>query len=433
MRGMGVGLFVVAVVVWPAERRARADQDPGLARIPFATDAAFVIDLSLMATAAGRLELARAAAERAVELAPREVDAYLALALAQRAAGQVDAAGAQVAACRTARGDDGAACAAIERALAGDAVGKQAADAALARRAAAPAVATAPAAGGEPAPARDEDEVAFEDSVERAARAAAEACVEVSRWNHVYVRLEVGSTAGQPTRVDMFDWEAGDDDLRECVEASLARAHLPGRPYGASATMSKVDFEATGKLRPRWFWRIRPAVLVYGLADAAGDRGLAGLRGAMAILDKPFLQPIVHVDGEIGSTEGGREGELVGRLGFGFARDPFAGGLTAGAGVSRIGDAAPAALVVPVELWIDYRVRGAGLLAWARNSFSPAEERRGGAEHATLDATALQLGTGLRIPALWRGGLLLGIRYDERLGEERIAVWLGTEWRASRF
>ena len=107
--------------------------------------------------------------------------------------------------------------------------------------------------------------------------------------------------------------------------------------------------------------------------------------------------------------------------------------MTAGAGVSAIGDSAPAALVVPVELWLDYREGGAGLIFWARNTFSPAEERAEGAEHATLEATELQLGGGLRIPAAWRSGLLLGIRYDERLGEQRLAVWLGTEWRARRF
>ena len=400
-------------------------------------DAALVIDLSLLATAAGRLELARVAAARAVELAPGDVDAHLALALAHRAAGQVELANAQVDACRSARGDaDGAACAAVERALAsGDEVGKQALAAALDRRAIASAAGepVQAAAEGAPAPVRDEEEIAFADGVEQAARAAAKACVEVSRWNHIYVRVEPGASAGPPTRVDVFDWESGDDDLRECVEASLARAELPGRPFGNSAKIAEVDFEATGQFGPRWFWRIRPAVLVYGVADAEGDRNLAAVRGSMAVLDKPFLQPTAHLDGEIGSTHDGREAELVGRLGFGFAREPFAGGLTAGAGVSRIGDAAPAALVVPVELWIDYRVRGAGLLAWVRNSFSPAEERRDGAEHATLDATALQLGSGLRIPAIWRGGLLLGIRYDERLGEERLGVWLGTEWRAARF
>jgi hypothetical protein len=157
------------------------------------------------------------------------------------------------------------------------------------------------------------------------------------------------------------------------------------------------------------------------------------MRASMAILGKPFLQPTAHIDGEIGSTGDGREAELVGRLGVGFARDPFEAGLTIGAGVSRIGDASPTALVVPVELWIDYRVRGAGLTAWARNTSSPAEERAEGAEHATLDAVALQLGTGLRIPALWRLRLLLGIRYDERLGEHGLGVWIGTEWRAARF
>ena len=434
---MGVRLFALVAAAWPAAQAARADPEPALASLPLVRDAARVIDLSLMATAAGRIELARAAAARAVELAPGEVDAHLAFALAHRAAGQVELASAQVDACRSAVGDPGsAACAAVERALAsGEEVGKQALAVALDRRAIAPAVAEPAAAvsAGAAVSVRDDEEIDFEDRVEQAARAAAKACVEVSRWNHIYVRLEAGARAGPPIRVDVFNWDSSDDDLRECLVASLARAELPGRPYGKSAKITDVDFEETGLLSPRWFWRIRPAVLVYGLADAEGDRGLAAVRGSMAILDKPFIQPIVHLDGEIGSTHDGREAELVGRLGFGFARDPFAGGLTAGAGVSRIGDTAPAALVVPVELWIDYRVRGAGLLAWVRNTFSPAEERRDGAEHATLDATALQLGTGLRIPAIWRGGLLLGIRYDERLGEQRIGAWLGTEWRAARF
>lgn len=279
----------------------------------------------------------------------------------------------------------------------------------------------------------DDREDGFDVHLRRALRTAAEGCVYISRWNHVVVRVEVGPSPGPPTRVDVFTWEDADDDLRECVAASLARSELPGLPYGSSARVDTVDFEATGRFRPRWFWRIRPKVLIYGLADTDGDRGLASMRASMAILDRPFLQPTAHIDGEIGSTADGREAELVGRLGVGFARDPFEAGLTVGAGMGRIGDASPAALVVPVELWIDYRVRGSGLIAWARNTSSPAEERAEGAEHATLDAAALQLGTGLRIPAVWRLGLLLGIRYDERLGEQRLGVWLGSEWRAARF
>lgn len=240
--------------------------------------------------------------------------------------------------------------------------------------------------------------------------------------------------SGPPRQVDVFTWEDIDDDLRECLEAAFGRARLPGRSYGEGQVhVGAVDFEETGKFHAEWFWRIRPTVQLYGLADTEGDRLVVVGRGAMALLDRPFLQPTAHIDAETGTTHDGREYEVVGRLGVGFARDPFARGLTIGAGAGAIGAPSATALVVPVEVWLDVRKRGGGLVAWARNTFSPAEERTEGAEHATLDATALQLGTGLRVPLLWRGGIMLGIRYDERLGEQRLGVWLGTEWRAARF
>ena len=385
-------------------------------------DASRLIDLSLLATSVGRGDLARRAALRAVELAPAEADAHRALAMVHRAAGEHSLARAQIGVCRSAAGQDAAECAALEAAIAGDEPAARLALRIAFERSGAPVEARAPA---EPTSETDR----YIEEAERIFDEVARRCVEVANWNYILVGVELASEAGPPDRVLFLSREL-DEPLERCVERELRAAEFPQVPYHLGrAYYGRIDFEETGRLRPRWIWRIAPRALLYALTAPADDRALIVARAGMAVIDRPFLQPTVHLDAEIGSSGGAREYEVAARGGFGFARGAFSAGLSAGVGVGAVEERAPTALVVPIELWFEYRTERGGLELWARNTSSPAAERIRGSEHAVLGSTALTLGAGLRVPILWRGGVAVGIRYDERLGEELLGFWLGTELR----
>lgn len=263
-------------------------------------------------------------------------------------------------------------------------------------------------------------------------QSVAERCVDLSNWNYLVVAVELSSTKAPPKKVRIY--QDVSEELAECITDHLKSSTFPAMPYHlGQAYAGAVDFEATGRLRASWVWRLRWRGLAYGFVNPNGDRGLVGLRGLVPITRGPYLQPVIHIDGEVGRVSGQQEYEVAARAGLGFARERFRCTLSVGAGISKLGDTVPTALVVPVEAWLSYRRNGGGLEAWARNTNSPSNERYGGAEHAALGSVALSLGLGVWAPALWRGGIALGIRYDERLDEKRLGVWMGTEIRAGMF
>ena len=169
------------------------------------------------------------------------------------------------------------------------------------------------------------------------------------------------------------------------------------------------------------------ATAVASLRLDGGDasRALAGVHAIVPLKRELNVVPTAVVRGEAGADGDGRAAyDAAAMIGFSVAGVI---GIHGGIGVNDPGAGASPAMTVPVELMLSAAGRRFGVEAFARLTWSSwsREERSRGSEDAPTGTDELALGLAGRLAGPLHRMMLVGVRYDQVLGERIVGLWLG--------
>jgi thioredoxin-like negative regulator of GroEL len=171
----------------------------------------------------------------------------------------------------------------------------------------------------------------------------------------------------------------------------------------------------------------RTAIATLRLDGSEARRALAGARFIQLLTDDVDVHPTALLHAEVGGAEGGAATyDAAAMVGFSVAGVI---GVYGGIGIDDPGAGVAPAMSVPVEIAVSVRGPRIGAEIFARTTWSSwsRDERNDGSEHAMNGADQLALGAAARLPGPFGRSLLLGLRYDELVGERLLGLWLGAD------
>jgi thioredoxin-like negative regulator of GroEL len=250
--------------------------------------------------------------------------------------------------------------------------------------------------------------------------------------DEAWVRLRFFHSSKQPTRVVVLEPEAS-DSLRRCLREALATTEFPPPPsYMRNQHVGRVRFfdevqKAKGPRMPMPRDVLRLEWLLAGRRGGGryGESTLAARILVPLSKREGGLGPVLHFDGEIGRTSADEALYGINALiGAAVSNHPARLGFFLGGGLSGAGEAVPFAWQLPIELSVSVEAKNLRAVGWARMTWTTSEVRDGGSENGLLDE--LDLGLGVRIPAAWKRGVLVGIYHRELLGDSVTGLMIGT-------
>jgi tetratricopeptide (TPR) repeat protein len=267
--------------------------------------------------------------------------------------------------------------------------------------------------------------------------AASRRCVKQRRGlDEVWVRLEMAGPKRRPKKVVVLEPGAPRelvDCLTSVLDAPVAvipslyrkRFVAPVRFRDDPTTPPEPDYD-----EPVIRGRMHHAYLyLSGMAGVADTLG-AGTRAVVTALRFGHFDAMLSWDVNAGVTSEGTAAYGVRAL-FGVAARPPSEvvrlSLLSGVGASRIGDALPDGVEVPIEMVLTIshpRLRG---LVWARTAWIfGAEERKRPSGNALFGGDEFSTGVGVRVPAASPYGTFLATAYSRYAESQTISIMLGT-------
>lgn len=292
--------------------------------------------------------------------------------------------------------------------------------------------AAADAVVGDPALAR------FVPEMRERFTAASRSCGEHRRGlDEVWVRLEMAGPKKRPRKVVVLEPGAPQrliDCLRQALDAPVPvipalyrrRFVAPVRFRDAPGARPAPDYSDLPVVRGRMHHAYLYLSGMAGVADTLG----AGTRAIITARRFGHFDAMLSWDVNAGVTSEGTAAYGVRTLVGLAARPPSEVvrlSLLSGVGASRIGEALPDGVEVPIEMVMTIshpRLRG---LVWARTAWIfGAEERKRIGGNALFGGDEFSIGVGVRVPASAPYGTFLATAYSRYAESQTISVMLGT-------